>query len=91
QHPWVVLNIFNAFQEAKQRSINALRELAEPYVRLGLLGNEAAGGLAQDAFPYGVKSNRKVLDTIAAYSHEQGLTPRVLDLGEVFAPATMEL
>lgn len=91
KHPWVVLNIFNSFQEAKQQSLKALRELAEPYVRLGLIGPESVGGLVQDAFPYGVKSNRKVLETIAAYSNEQGLTPRVLDLGEVFALATMEL
>ncbi|HLQ32269.1 MAG TPA: hypothetical protein VK457_06240 [Chloroflexota bacterium] len=90
-HPWAVLNIFNAFQQAKQHSLQALRELTEPYVRLGLLGNDAASGLAQDAFPYGVKSNRKVLETIAQYSHEQGLTPRIMDLGEIFAPATMDL
>ncbi|HEY8693759.1 MAG TPA: ABC transporter substrate-binding protein, partial [Chloroflexota bacterium] len=91
KHPWVVLNIFNAFQEAKAQSLRHLRELAEPFQTLGYLPAEAAAGLAKDPYPYGVKSNRKVLETIAVYSHEQGLTPRVLDLGEVFAPATMDL
>ena len=43
--------------------------------------------MATDPYPYGVKENRKVLETIAEYSHEQGLTPRVVKLEEVFAPA----
>ncbi len=91
KHPWVVLNIFNAFQQAKEQSLRAARELAEPFLTLGWLPPEAARGLAQDPYPYGVRSNQKVLETIAQYSHEQGLTPRVMDLGEVFAPATMDL
>ena len=74
------------------RSLNPRpRELAEPFVTLGWLPPESTAGLAQDPYPYGVRSNQKVLETIAQYSHEQGLTPRVMDLGEVFAPATMDL
>jgi 4,5-dihydroxyphthalate decarboxylase len=91
KHPWVVLNIFNAFQQAKQGYLKRLRELAEGHVETGLLPPEAAAGLAKDPFPYGVKSNQRTLETIAAYSHEQGLTPRVMDLGEIFAPQTMDL
>ena len=44
-----------------------------------------------DPYPYGVKSNRQTLDTLAAYSHEQGLTPRQLAVEEVFAPSTLDL
>jgi hypothetical protein len=32
-----------------------------------------------------------VLETIAHYSHEQGLTPRVLPLDEIFPRNTLEL
>ena len=32
-----------------------------------------------------------VLETITRYSHEQGLTPRVIGLDEIFAPSTLEL
>ena len=39
---------------------------------------------------YGIKANRPVLETAAQYSVEQGLTPRLLKLEEVFAPCTME-
>jgi 4,5-dihydroxyphthalate decarboxylase len=44
-----------------------------------------------DPYPYGVKSNRQVLETVADYSYEQGLTPRRLSLDEVFAPSTLDL
>jgi hypothetical protein len=39
---------------------------------------------------HGIAANRKVLETAARYSHEQGLTPRLLALEEVFAASTME-
>jgi 4,5-dihydroxyphthalate decarboxylase len=57
-------------------------------VELGLL---EAGPLGVDPYPYGVKSNQKVLETIARYSYAQGLTPRLVGLDEVFAPSTLEL
>jgi hypothetical protein len=39
---------------------------------------------------HGIKANREVLDTAARYSHEQGLTPRLLALEEIFAANAME-
>jgi hypothetical protein len=32
-----------------------------------------------------------VLETVAEYSYEQGLTPRRVSLEEVFAPITLEV
>lgn len=40
---------------------------------------------------HGVKANRAVLETAARFSHEQGLTPRVIPLEEVFAPSTLDV
>jgi 4,5-dihydroxyphthalate decarboxylase len=91
QHPWVVLNIFNAFRRAKDDVAARMRELASTHVDLGLLPADARKALATDAYPYGVKSNRLVLDTVTEYSHEQGLTPRKVPLDEVFAPSTLDL
>ncbi len=91
QHPWVALNIFNAFRQARDRSAARLRELASTHLELGLLGPEARKALAVDPYPYGVKSNQKVLETVAEYSHEQGLTPRVMQMEEIFAPSTLNL
>jgi 4,5-dihydroxyphthalate decarboxylase len=91
QHPWVALNIFNAFRRARDLGSARLRELASTHFELGLLDGDARKALAVDPYPYGVKSNQKVLETVAAYSHEQGLTPRVMPLDEIFAPSTMDL
>jgi 4,5-dihydroxyphthalate decarboxylase len=91
EHPWVAINIYKAFLEAKDRVNQRAKELASVYFALGLLPPEKRSGLNQDPYPYGITANRKVLETIAAYSHEQGLTPRLVGLDEVFAPSTMSL
>jgi 4,5-dihydroxyphthalate decarboxylase len=62
--------------------------MVSTHVELGLLDPK---GLSVDPYPYGVKSNQKVLDTIADFSFEQGLTPRRISLDEVFAPSTLDL
>jgi 4,5-dihydroxyphthalate decarboxylase len=91
QHPWVALNLFNAFRLAKERVAARMHELVSTHVELGLLGPDARQALNADIYPYGVKSNLKVLETVAEYSHEQGLTPRVMQLDEIFAPSTLDL
>jgi 4,5-dihydroxyphthalate decarboxylase len=91
QHPWVALNIFNAYRLAKEQVAARARELLATHLDLGLLPATARDALRVDPYPYGVRSNRKLLETAAAYSHDQGLTPRVVGLDEVFAPSTLDL
>jgi 4,5-dihydroxyphthalate decarboxylase len=91
QHPWVALNLFNAFRRAKEQVAARMRELVSTHVELGLLGPDAPPALAVDPYPYGVKSNQKVLETVAEYSFEQGLTPKKMALDEIFAPSTLDL
>ena len=40
--------------------------------------------------PYGIKESRRVLETIARYSFDQGLTNRIVGLDEVFATSTLD-
>jgi 4,5-dihydroxyphthalate decarboxylase len=91
RNPWVALNIFNAFRQAKEQVAAQTRALVSTHSQLGLVPDGTAEGLQQDAYPYGVKTNQMVLDTVCQYSHEQGLTPRVLGLDEIFAPSTLDL
>src|SRR5579875_123417 len=91
QHPWVVLNIYRAFLEGKDRWLAGVSEAAEAHLETGILPPENGALLKKDPFPYGVVGNRHILETIARYSHEQGLTPRVLSLDEIFPPATLSL
>lgn len=89
RYPWVPLNIYQAFLEAKEAVRTSARELAAPYFRLGLLPREARKAFDADPYPYGIQNNKGVLETIAEYSHEQGLTPRRVALEEVFAANTL--
>lgn len=90
-HPWAALNLYKAFVAAKEAMRRQLRELSAVYVQLGLLDDAARRALAQDPYPYGVAANRLALETITRYSHEQGLTARVVGLNELFAPSTLAL
>ena len=56
-----------------------------------MLGDDVKRALAADPMAYGIKANRKVLETIADYVHAQGLTDRRVKIEELFAPSTMDL
>ncbi|MEA2639053.1 MAG: 4,5-dihydroxyphthalate decarboxylase [Chloroflexota bacterium] len=90
-HPWVVLNVFNMFAKAKEIADARAREGMDPYLETGLIPREVRQTIARDPMPYGVRANRDILTAITQFSNEQGLTPRVLGLEEIFAPQTMDL
>jgi 4,5-dihydroxyphthalate decarboxylase len=85
RHPWVLLNIYKAFQEA---NAIAERERAE-HVEYHALTGLASPALDRQLIQHGVAANRNVLETIAQYSFEQGLTPRLIDLAEIFPPVLL--
>jgi 4,5-dihydroxyphthalate decarboxylase len=90
KHPWMVLNIFKAFQQANEVAEKARKEAVEYHLETGLLPSEARKALATPLVRHGIQANRKVLETTAQYSFEQGLTPRLMKLEELFAPSVME-
>ena len=87
-HPWVPLNIFNAFNQAKEMVNDEARRGAVPFIETGLL---EAQSMSKDLFPYGVKANQELLESVARLSNEQGLTPRVVGLDEIFAPQSLDI
>ena len=89
-HPWAARNLLDAFERAKAVAHSRTRELAQPYVDAGLLPSSAPRALAADLFPYGVSANRLTLETALSYSKEQGLTPRLVTLEELFAPTVLD-
>jgi len=91
RHPWIALNLFSAFVRAKEAVASRAQAYLRAYFDLGLIGDEAKRALAGDPMAYGVKAARPVLETIAQYVHEQGLSSRRIALEEVFAPSTLDL
>jgi 4,5-dihydroxyphthalate decarboxylase len=46
--------------------------------------------MGEDFWPYGFEKNEKTLATFLRYSFEQGLSKRLLEPRELFAPETLE-
>lgn len=85
-HPDVAGKLFDAFVKAKTQAAETILERIPAALVFGPEYLAKTGDiLGDDPFPYGIKANQAMLDTIIAYSHEQGLTPRIMKIEELFA------
>jgi 4,5-dihydroxyphthalate decarboxylase len=86
RHPWVPINMFQAFQKAKaiaMRRLNNPRIVPLAWYREAWEEQERL--LGPDPWEYGLTDrNRRALETVAGYSHEQGLTRRRWTPDELF-------
>jgi 4,5-dihydroxyphthalate decarboxylase len=92
KHPWIAFNLYAGFVKAKAFAREKLLER----IPSGLFFGPEYAAMTQeligdDPFPFGIKANRAMLDTIIGYSHEQGLTPRRMAIEELFAEQTLDL
>jgi 4,5-dihydroxyphthalate decarboxylase len=92
KHPWVAVSLVKAFEKAK--SI-AYKRVANPritplaWVRTAF--EEERKILGSDPWAYGLgDSNRKNLETIIRYCHQQGLTRREMSIDELFVNTDAE-
>jgi 4,5-dihydroxyphthalate decarboxylase len=90
KHPWAVLNLLKAFEAANEIANQQRMEHVDYYAVAGLIPPEAAKALRQPIIRHGIKANRHILETAATYSVEQGLTPRLMKLEEIFAASVMD-
>ena len=47
--------------------------------------------MVTEFWPYGIEANRKTLETLFRYSHNQGLSSRELSVEELFVPGSLDL
>lgn len=89
---WLPVTLLQAFTAAKEAGMRRLRAITGLAVGLPWLSaslqelDEVFGG---DAFPYGLPANRPALEAAVRYSYEQGLSPRQVDVDELFAPEAL--
>jgi 4,5-dihydroxyphthalate decarboxylase len=88
RHPWVAINLYHAFNKAKDI---AMKRMTNPrIVPLAWYREEWEAQeelMGPDPWEYGLSDqNRKTLETLTGYLHEQGLTRRRLTLDELFVP-----
>jgi 4,5-dihydroxyphthalate decarboxylase len=90
--PWVARNLYNAFLESKQRSVQRLLDPAVSRYPLPWLPHYARrmqdlfGG---DPFPYGIEENRATFEQLLRYAAQQGIAHRHADVDEVFPAGIM--
>jgi 4,5-dihydroxyphthalate decarboxylase len=88
QHPWMARAVFDAFLQAKELALADLQKLAAfsvtlPWVEAEFRATQSV--LGKDIWPYGLEENRKAIETLCRYLHEQGFTGRQMQIKELFA------
>lgn len=86
QHPWVPINMFHAFQKAKAIAMARMTNpRIVPLAWYREAWEEQEEILGPDPWEYGLgERNRNNIETLAGYSHEQGLTRRRLSADDLF-------
>jgi 4,5-dihydroxyphthalate decarboxylase len=90
---WVAMNLFKAFEEAKQASQARIAEIGLSHVPLPWIPEHARHWrelAGEDFWPYGIEANRPTLEAFVQYAYEQGVAVRRLKPEEMFAPETLE-
>jgi len=90
QEPWVVINILKAFNQANDIADGERHEHVAYHLETGLVPPEYREALATRIITHGLKANRATLETAAKYSNQQGLTPRVVTMDDLFAPNALD-
>jgi 4,5-dihydroxyphthalate decarboxylase len=92
QHPWLAASLYKAFVQAKRLADAEFTEVTALKIGLPWLTAEFDATrevMGDDFWSYGVEPNRKTLELMARYSHEQGLAVRRVSVEEMFAPNTL--
>lgn len=93
RNPWVARSLLDAFVRAKEISFQRSWMLSlesTNFVWLDSLLEEVTSVFGDDPFPYGLKANRQILNKMAEYSHDQGLTPSRAKPEELFVSTTLD-
>ena len=82
-HPGLASDLFTAFDEAKQAYVGRLAaghvENADDEFFKRVMD------VTGDPLPYGIEPNRKMLEAVIQHAVEQGIIPRQVAVGELFA------
>ena len=92
QHPGLPRAVFDAYVQSRNADYEAMRKgwyyETIPWYAQELEATKAVMG--DNFFPYGMDANRKTLETLFRYSHEQGLASRQVTPEEMFEPSSLE-
>ena len=90
---WVARSMMKALEASQRRTYEDLYETAALKVMLPWLTShveQVKREMGEDFWPYGFEKNEETLKTFLRYSFEQGLSKRLLEPRELFAPESLE-
>jgi 4,5-dihydroxyphthalate decarboxylase len=93
RYRWIAMNLYQAFLEAKQRSLDRLSQIGLSQIPLPWIVKTTSvwrDMMGEDFWPYGIEANRPTLEAFLQYAHEQGVCRRRLAPEALFAPETLE-
>lgn len=94
KEPWLAQAVFDAYSEAKQEDYEFMGKIGWAFSSLPWYAvelDETRRLMGKNFYSYGIEPNRKTLETICRYSHDQGLASRELKISELFAEQSLEL
>ena len=90
---WIAQSMMKALRESQRRSYQDLYETAALKTMLPWLTShveQVKREMGEDFWPYGFDKNEATLRTFLRYHFEQGLSKRLLEPRELFAPESLE-
>jgi 4,5-dihydroxyphthalate decarboxylase len=93
-NPWLPKAVFEMYSKAKQIAYANLETTTALKVTLPWATQEfedTRSLMGKNFWPYGIEPNRKELEVVMRYTHEQGLVKRHLKFEELFHHSTLEL
>ena len=94
ENPWLIDAVFKAYSQSKQKTYDYMAKAAWLRDSLPWFGQEfeeTRALMGNNYYSYGIEPNRKTLEALFRYSHQQGLCNRKLTVEELFEPASIKL
>ena len=90
RHPWAARSLVEAFTRAKEIGIKHVSDTRRSFLAwYGAELEEERELFGDDAWPYNIKDNRVVLETMSRYAALVGVTDRKLGINELFAESAL--
>lgn len=89
RHPFIATNLFRAMNAAKNQALRKMRAVVSlrymlPWMNADIEENDRIFG--GDPFPYGIEANRRTLEALITYLHDQHLIDKPVKIEDLFAP-----
>jgi 4,5-dihydroxyphthalate decarboxylase len=93
-NPWLAMNLFRAFDQAKVNSLDRLSSIVNSRVAIPWLHeayDHARAAMGTNFWPYGIEGNRTTLEAFLQFCQEQGVTHRRVAVEELFPDQVQSL